>query len=162
MSIEELKTIDSYKFYIRTVTKSGRVHLSSMPFYSKASGLSYELSMLRDVEYSFKYTARKKMSFELYAIKILVGEKFSDMYNVMYNHVLNDSDSNRVLKICSWNMCLGDDKYSNLKNYCRKFLKINDDVSVHWWINSMRENNLWYFSNPEFEIKTSLLVKKLC
>lgn len=173
MSIAELEQIDNYLFYIRTVSNSwmkrGKIHMSSCPFYSRANGICYDMSMLRDVEYSFKYKCGKKMTFEIYAVERIDGEKTIDTNTFLYNNLMWDEntsgdDDRKIVKICQWSMCLEEDENGgdDLKTYSRKWMKCTDDVRVHWWINVMRKNDEWYFSNPEMEIKTSLLIKKLC
>lgn len=157
MSLEQLRKIDEYRFFIRRLDEE--LKLSSAPFFAKASGTCYELSMLRDVDFCFKYEPGTEIRFELYAVKVKSGDNQRDSLGKLFK-VLNRNrgKTDDVVMVYDWSHVIGK---TELKKMNRKQI-VMSGFQINWWINWFNKGRYWMFSNPELRIDTQKLVDKLC
>ncbi len=156
MSLEQLRIIDEYSFFIRRLDTD--IKLSSAPFFAKALGTCYEFSMLRDVDFCFKYEPGTQIRFELYAIKVQDGDNQRDSLRKLFKALRKDENSVDVVMVYDWGHVIGENDIKQMK---RKEI-VMSGAKIHWWINWFNKGRFWMFSNPELKIDTEWLADKLC
>jgi len=160
MSIEHLRKLDKYRFFARTL-QGEELQLSSMPFFAKASGTHFELSMLRDVDFCFKYKPGTQMRFAIYAVRFTSGDKQRDSLYKLYTQLKKDNGSlgDNIYNVYNWSHVFGE---SELKSLNRENITVSSDFKIHWWVKFINGGRYWMFTNPEIRISTSVLISKIC
>lgn len=165
MSLEQLRELDEYRFFIRALDGDVKdpVKLSSYPFFVKPVETTFELSMLRDVDFNFAYKIGQQVRFELYAIRYnrddSQRETLSHLYEILKRNNPDIGSRVGVFKICEWNHVFSKSEMTSLS---RKKIAVTSDFNVSWWVHKLNGTGKWMFANPQLCLETELLVGKIC
>lgn len=163
MSLDQLRQLDQFRFFIRSLDgdETNPIKLASMPFFVKPIGTTFVLSMLRDVDFSIKYTVGKQVRFEIYAIRYEDGESQRDSLRRLYKVLKRENGDlgDDVFVVYNWSHIFTE---TEMKTLSRKRLMVASDFNISWWMNYFSNVKFWMMANPEVTVSTSLLVSKIC
>lgn len=160
MSLNQLEKIDNYRFYLRC-DRGSELCLSSAPLFTKASGTSFEMSMLRDIDLSILYKVGETINLGLYAVYAHEDESHKKSLHKLFEYLRknNDMESNGdVVGVYFWSHRF---TRSSIVSSNRRWIDI-DGFKVSWWINQSKNKKKWVLSNPEIKIGTNRLVQAIC
>lgn len=155
MSLDQLKEIDEYHFFIRLVNDD--IKISTAPFFVKPCGANFVLTMLRDVEFCFKAQDNDVSHFELYAVRKAPGDTVIKLMQRVITFIRNGKERLDVKRVCKWCVTC-DESFDKKSNTWFEF----GTFKVKFWIKWMNKAQYWFCSNPELELESRLLFDILC
>ncbi len=158
MSLEQLRELDNYHFFIRIVSQS--IKLSSVPFFVKPCGTTFVLSMLRDIDFCFDMNDGDSKEFELLAVKKEDGDTKNDAIRRAYMGVKRGGDTN--ISVCTWKITFNESEDSDDSDDGNQRWFHFRDLKIRFWYKWVSNGSYWFFGNPEIVIKTAKLVESLC
>ena len=154
MSLEQLKKLDNYYFFLRHVDKD-KILLSSTPFFVNIYDKYFDMTILRDVDFSFKIDLDDDKEFELLAVPKWYNNKRDILIKLYDSYKKNKINENGIKSVLKFNI-----NYNSIKDFNNnKSLNFNN-FKVKCWSKIMNKNS-YYCTNPNICVHTDLIINNI-